>query len=215
MVNGINQQNYSNPYGRQPTKLNKTDTNAPAFLLNYEEDGVIWEHADSGSKKATIKKDSVVEKKQPNKENKKDAVVLNSKTTEDTLEKATDDHGLLQGIKDFFHKVFQFIWYGDETKNDSETDSESEEKQKDTIDRNTADEAIQQSDEERIAEYLKKKDTEGVINVLTKNHTKQPARNTSLLTYYDRRGNIVNMGRTNTERILHGDLRKRTYRDSI
>lgn len=56
-----------------------------------------------------------------------------------------------------------------------------------------------------IQPYLKKGDLNHVINLLTDDGKKTIARNSSLLTYYDKNGRMVEPNASDRERILHGD----------
>lgn len=56
-----------------------------------------------------------------------------------------------------------------------------------------------------IQPYLKKGDLNQVINLLTDDGRKNIARNSSLLTYYDKNGRMVEPNASDRERILHGD----------
>lgn len=61
----------------------------------------------------------------------------------------------------------------------------------------------------RIQPYLKNGDLNNVMNLLTDNGRKTIARNSSLLTYYDRTGRMVEPNASDRERILHGDINTR------
>ncbi|MBD5520486.1 MAG: hypothetical protein HDR03_04575 [Lachnospiraceae bacterium] len=56
-----------------------------------------------------------------------------------------------------------------------------------------------------IQPYLRKGDINQVINLLTDEGRKTIARNSSLLTYYDKNGRMVEPNASDRERILHGD----------
>lgn len=56
-----------------------------------------------------------------------------------------------------------------------------------------------------IQPYLRKGDLNQVINLLTDDGRKTIARNSSLLTYYDKNGRMVEPNASDRERILHGD----------
>ena len=56
-----------------------------------------------------------------------------------------------------------------------------------------------------IQPYLRKGDINQVINLLTDDGRKTIARNSSLLTYYDKNGRMVEPNASDRERILHGD----------
>ena len=56
-----------------------------------------------------------------------------------------------------------------------------------------------------IQPYLKSGDLDRVISLLTDNGRKTIARNSTLLTYYDRNGKMVEPNASDRERILYGD----------
>lgn len=60
-----------------------------------------------------------------------------------------------------------------------------------------------------IQPYLKNGDLNQVINLLTDNGRKTIARNSTLLTYYDKNGRMVEPNASDRERILHGDRNTR------
>lgn len=56
-----------------------------------------------------------------------------------------------------------------------------------------------------IQKYLRSGNLEQVLSIVTDNGRKTMARNSSLLTYYDRTGKITSLSASDQERILHGD----------
>ena len=56
-----------------------------------------------------------------------------------------------------------------------------------------------------IKKALKAKDTDSFRALLSQDGHRIPAKNTSLLTYYDSKGNLVNLDPSDQYRILHGD----------
>ena len=60
-----------------------------------------------------------------------------------------------------------------------------------------------------IQPYLRSGDLNRVISLLTDNGKKEAARNSTLLTYYDRTGRMVEPNASDRERILHGDRNTR------
>lgn len=60
-----------------------------------------------------------------------------------------------------------------------------------------------------IQPYLRKGDLNQVINLLTDNGKKTAARNSTLLTYYDRNGRMVEPSASDSQRILYGDRNAR------
>lgn len=58
---------------------------------------------------------------------------------------------------------------------------------------------------EEIQKLLRSGDMEQVISLVTENGQKTMAKNSTLLTYYDRSGKITPLSASDQERILHGD----------
>lgn len=59
--------------------------------------------------------------------------------------------------------------------------------------------------DKEIQQYLRSGNLEQVISLLTDNGHKTMAKNSSLLTYYDRTGRLTSLSASDQERILHGD----------
>ena len=59
--------------------------------------------------------------------------------------------------------------------------------------------------EKEIQKLLRSGDMKRVINLVTENGQKTMAKNSTLLTYYDRSGKIAPLSASDQERILHGD----------
>lgn len=62
---------------------------------------------------------------------------------------------------------------------------------------------------QEIQPYLRKGDLNQVISLLTDNGKKTAARNSTLLTYYDRNGKMVEPSASDSQRILYGDRNTR------
>lgn len=63
--------------------------------------------------------------------------------------------------------------------------------------------------EEEIRPYLRNKDMQQVLNLLTDNGRRTVAKNSTLLTYYDKKGRITQPTASDRERILYGDKNTR------
>ncbi|MDE6743673.1 MAG: hypothetical protein K2J95_07350 [Lachnospiraceae bacterium] len=229
MINGVNNNNI-NSYRNHSVRPSKTNMDAPPFLLQYDEKGVVWDRKEQD--------DQENEKKvQEAEENRKKAADVKSATAKalsvndappamkDTSKvegQAGEDlfRGILNGVKNFFVGIFNFIWYGDEGKAEQ---TQKEERIKvqagDSVGTEPVTSAVaaastgegEQIDKDAlIKELIARHDTKGVVDILTENHTIQPARNSTLLTYYNRHGKIVELHQTNTGRILHGDRHTRS-----
>lgn len=59
--------------------------------------------------------------------------------------------------------------------------------------------------DKEIRKYLRSGNLEQVISLVTDNGHKTMAKNSTLLTYYDRNGKITSLSASDQERILHGD----------
>jgi len=71
-------------------------------------------------------------------------------------------------------------------------------------------EAIQAQQEEKIRKSLRSGNLEQVISILTDDGRRTVAKNSSLLTYYDKNGRLTQINASDRERILHGDRHVRT-----
>ncbi|MBO5209930.1 MAG: hypothetical protein J6B68_11420 [Lachnospiraceae bacterium] len=134
--------------------------------------------------------------------------------------------GIIQSVKDFFYQIWNDT--------DAETENAAEDTTDATLEISAAKEAndveeldaiqefsgqketvgqtaeeIQRQDEARIdkeiRQYLHTGDLPQVINILTDNGKRSMAKNSTLLTYYDRNGRVVEPSASDKERILHGD----------
>lgn len=59
--------------------------------------------------------------------------------------------------------------------------------------------------DKEIQKYLRSGNLEQVVSLLTENGHRTMAKNSSLLTYYDRTGRLTSLSASDQERILHGD----------
>ena len=217
MVNGINSNNPINSYTNNSVRPSKADMDTPAFLLQYDEKGVVWDRNEK-------EKESETREPAKNGESRRNAVADGKsdykKTTDTEHSESTEAFaigdlfgGLLGKLKTFFANVLNFIWYGDE----KEAPEKQEEPEKSAVIK-AVDSArehhmkdVPASDQDEvIKDMIARHDMDGVVDILTKNHTIRPARNSTLLTYYNRHGKIVDLSQTNTGRILHGDRNVRT-----
>ncbi len=89
----------------------------------------------------------------------------------------------IEQVKSFFHD----LWYGESG----------------TVD---ATESVNATTEETIDEVLKSGDMEKLEAFLTEHGSKKPARNSELLTSYNRYGTIVKMDPSDKKRILEGNF---------
>lgn len=71
-------------------------------------------------------------------------------------------------------------------------------------------EADQAARDEKIRGHLRSGNLEQVISLLTDNGRRAIAKNSTLLTYYDKNGKLTQINASDKERILHGDRNVRT-----
>lgn len=200
MIDRIDNNSYTNAYrSSSVNKVSKEDT--PQFLLNYDEDGVVWDRQDTNDKKQ-INKTGTKEKSDKrdtfestiiNNDASKNAAVANDS---EIIDIAGIVKNVAKSVTDFFKNIFNFIWYGDDNQEKEKSVNDSEIKETTVIDSRQKDKLIRES--------IEKKDSKEVMRLLTDDYKKQPARNSTLLTHYDRRGNIVNVNGADEERILSG-----------
>ncbi len=237
MVRPVGGENtYSPSYDRNGKHSDKQGGSAPSFLLDNEEEGVIWERGDAAGKKRrqdalnhqrTARKatehspkaeekrfsgglDSF-EKSEGQKERERLVAAADNEVTEE------EKKLLGENIREFFNKLkegitglIRSIWYGNDENGKESAKTSTETIPGETIEAKalTPEEATDREIRRRIAA----KDEQGVMDVLTEGGRKKAARCTNLLTYYDRRGKVVDLDNVNTGRILRGDTERGKYR---
>lgn len=208
MVQGINHNNYIDSYNRNQKKAMKTSEEAPPFLLNYDEEGVVWERdeAEKGRAKSTETKNEKSAVNSPgstsNNAKKRDAyesTIFQEKVAEKTKKDNAGTAGafirqISLFLKNAVIKLKQFFWYGSDEKAKGQDAQVGEVKKDITLTR-----------EERINELLLKKDKAGLVDELTEHNTKVLAKNTELLTQYNRFGKVVEVNGSMKKQILEGD----------
>lgn len=131
----------------------------------------------------------------------------------------------LQGIKDFFYKIWndppQEPTSSDVTPEEAERYTEeyyamkgiappepAVKEEPSTADESYAD--VQAKQDEKIRKSLRSGNLQQVISLLTDDGRRTVAKNSSLLTYYDRTGKLTQINASDRERILHGDRHVRS-----
>lgn len=64
--------------------------------------------------------------------------------------------------------------------------------------------------DEKIRKHLRSGNLEQVISLLTDDGRRSVAKNSTLLTYYDKNGKLTQINASDRERILHGDRHVKT-----
>lgn len=133
-------------------------------------------------------------------------------------------HALVQAVKDIANKIWNDPIPQDETseeqiKSEDKTVQETQAPERLTEEylalhpehmRNTQEvesSSLRRGEnrDKEIQKYLRSGNLEQVISLVTDNGRKTMAKNSTLLTYYDRHGRIAPIGASDQERILHGD----------
>ena len=126
----------------------------------------------------------------------------------------------IAAVKDFFYKI-----WNDPQPEISDTDAVGQEEnplleitEQDSVPISQSETQYESESDYRMQEalldreiqpYLRSGDLNQVISLLTDNGKKEAARNSTLLTYYDRTGKMVEPNASDRERILHGDRNTR------
>lgn len=205
--------NYNNPYNNN-FKTKNIDKDAPAFLLNYDDNGVIWDR--STDKKTNVKKQEddnrqdIYEKSDVVKDAAKEEPVQKSTP----LQPGATVKGVLSQIFSGFKKLFEFIWYGEDKKkvaNDVAVKEDTNDKTPEIVAQDKETVVYESKNEPRILKLPAKEKSLTPNELRLREVTgKKVARNTSLLTYYNKYGRIVDVGGSESSRILYGEKNVRT-----
>lgn len=241
MIDRVNNNIYTNAYSNKAVKRTQAE-DTPAFLLNYDEKGVVWDRSnDEAEKEKSVSennsKDKLVEELVIKKKN------VNTKDTYESTITDADNHKndfdilddksiinlknlremfrqIFSGVTMMFKSVFNFVWYGNDipdenapekanketteetTEKISEKTIEKQDKRNDSATNKSIAESQTLSKEELIRKSISNKDTDEIMRLLTDNYANKPARNTALLTQYDKYGNIVSVSGADEARIL-------------
>lgn len=226
MVNRIGDNQYTNPYVTGSKQSATSGEKAPAFLLNYDEEGVVWDRDENtGNQKAM---DTAKEKaKNSTRDQSRDTYEPSAKAREMLAkdeEKVTKPQEsvlkslgqIFSGVKNIFIKAFNFIWYGnDEQKEDAIQEGQIKDGQiegelttESQININTINDSKNNEaagNNEKIAGVRYKTEFDRRLERAGQGVQGVPARNTDLLTTYDGKGNIRKISATESTLILKGD----------
>lgn len=224
MINRVDgQHNYTNPYERQKRKSGRVEADAPAFLLDYDEKGVVWERS-SQQEKGQIPKESAASDDRKEAKKQKKAEPVKEKDTPRTEEAKASSDGFFKGIfkrlRGLVQGILNLVWYSgeEEKKTPDETVPETENavteisETGDTVipvaeeeaeDPEASLELSEEEEDKELRELIAKKDDKAFMDRLTRGNRRKPARNTSVLTSYDRHGRLVKPEDADAGRILH------------
>lgn len=131
---------------------------------------------------------------------KQNAGVGSMSTFLDTLQ------NVLQKILQTVKNVLDKIWNDPEPAETTETAEVSvEEADRINLSMVNGEEVPEVDKNAQIQEYLHSGDLDQVMNLVTDYGKKSVAKNSSLLTYYDRQGRLTEINPSDRERIMHGD----------
>ncbi len=117
---------------------------------------------------------------------------------------------LLQSVKDFLYQLWneppeETVISEDVTPEEAERYTEEYYALK-GIEREEKDPAVTEAErDKKIRKQLRSGNLEQVIDLLTDNGRRSVAKNSTLLTYYDKSGKLIQLNASDKERILHGD----------
>lgn len=227
MVNGIDR---NNPYQYSQLKNVNVSDSDEQFSLHYGQDTLSPEPKDKKDKTDGQKKPQTVEQSGVKLElsGSAQAAQYTSARRQATANSsaAGEQPSLLETIQNFFTtavaaiKDFFYKLWNDEPAAVEETSQTADVETAQTIEASVTDEsavsdaeAFSPKSEEQlnreIQPYLRSGNLPQVLNLLTDNGKKTIAKNSSLLTYYDRNGRMVEPNASDRERILHGDRNTR------
>lgn len=226
MVNRIGDNQYTNPYVTGSKQSATSGEKAPAFLLNYDEEGVVWDRDENTSNQKAM--DTAKEKaKNSTRDQSRDTYEPSAKAREMLAkdeEKVTKPQEsvlkslgqIFSGVKNIFIKAFNFIWYGnDEQKEeaiqegqikDEPINEDSNVENQININKiNDSKNNEAAGNNEKIAGVKYKTEFDRRLERAGRGVQGVPARNTDLLTTYDGKGNIRKISATESTLILKGD----------
>ena len=182
--------NYSYNYG----KITKHTTNTGSFekiRKNYEKNGVVYEKNEQKSG-ANHPQETLYKARE------EEAKVHHAAGL--TLEQIKES---LRSMIAFLKETWRMIWE-DTPKSEDTVGKEQPENEIQMMEETEATQEMTPAEAE-VKQVLKTHDLEALNAILTNNGRIKPARNSNLLTTYDKRGRIVSIESSVRERILHGD----------
>jgi hypothetical protein len=119
---------------------------------------------------------------------------------------------ILQTVRDVFDKIWNdpqpaetAELSAEETENTESSGIAAKKADSTGLSAQESEEISEENKEEKIQEYLHSGNLDQVMNLLTDYGKKSVAKNSSLLTYYDRQGRLTEINPSDRERIMHGD----------
>lgn len=224
MIDKVRLRDYYNSY--QPGHIKKAETTDDVFPLADKGSGVIYEPSGKQLEKKTLAavKTQQPEQKSTAKESPKQGENHTASSSTDVIASAKT---VLVKILDTVKQFFLSVWNGDAKPTEAENDANVTEIVPDgeqSDETNLLQQATEPEDAKDLSEDVKtaktdraqtvggvpddlirRHDLEGLERLLTKEGTRKPARNTDLLTFYNRYGKIVSMNASDKRKILQGN----------
>ena len=184
------------------TPPKKLPADADLLLRDPGKNGVVYEPSAKKQEVKLPEKDSV-------------SISIYEKTAENTAEGKKEEgenpSPLLTGLKKGFSRVLQAVksffhslWNGpDKTAESPPNEAVTKESAPEII---AAEKEASPGSADFLNQIIKSHDTERLMQYLTENGQKKPARSTDLLTSYDNHGRIVSVSPSDRKRILEGDF---------
>lgn len=213
MITPVGNNNYTNAY-TNAGKRNMPDEDVPKFLIG-DEDGVVYEPAEKTSKA----KEGIKENSKPAKSDTRAAYMtlsIEQEASKSQEDKKTFLGSFLEGVRSFFSKIAHFIWYGDEKK-DAKADAEtSEEKASENIHLEIRESGATGQDvkadageDDTLQRPTRRTEVKADMSPQAQYEQyvagKRLAHNSTLLTQYDRHGNLVKVNGSDSARLLQKD----------
>lgn len=200
MIDRVNNNPYTNAYNN--TKIKKTvSDDTPKFLLGDEE-GVVWDRQDKSEKEdgKTVNKTASVKEDRAELESVKQLDITNREVTSDADNKSSFSvKNIFDGIKSFISRILKAVWYEDDKENQEDNEEALTNKDVAATKYDIPDE---KEKDKLIRDSISKKDNAEVMRLITDNYSKIPAKNSTLLTRYDKHGNIQDVNGADKVRIL-------------
>lgn len=213
MITPIGNNNYTTAYSNTGKKQTSKE-DVPKFLLGDEE-GVVYEP--TGKKDSTKENALSLDSTVKNDQAAYMTLSIDAKDTKNIEEKKSFLDGILEGVRGFFARIAKFIWYG-EGKEDKAKATDSEPGRQPGLHleiRDFGDEAHTSEDVEASVEPQNVEETgTDSRNISPKEQYesyvqgRRLAHNSTLLTHYDKHGNIVKVDGSDSDRLL---LKDKTY----
>ena len=209
MVNRVGNGYTSNSYSSTGRIRPKADEDAPAFLLNYDEKGVVWDRGTEEKQKVQPKIQTPPPKTPIRKTYNEYVEEVDTKKYEDKDALLTENVSKFwQTVKGFFSKIINFIWYGEAADKNANIKEDKDPRLTNDVtsyDEKKAEKTLDNpvKNEKYISAAEKEKNEK--MEIYEQALKKTPARNTSLLTTYNRHGAIRDISASESERILKPD----------